>query len=147
MLPPMNQPPRVNAMLREALRAKGEEQGYKYTYRQLAEATGGTVHWTYVGKVITGKRRPTPEILKAWAKALHPYFPLDDALMAAGYMPENQGLSDTLRRVARVYSGTLQERLGAWISELEADQQSGPQRGRHAHEEAPRPPAKRRRVR
>lgn len=89
-------------MLREAIEAKKRELrgiGVRYSQRELARESGVT--HTYVTLVLKGKRRPTPEVLRAWAAALDPYLPLDEALMAAEHMPDDPALRAVVQRLAR----------------------------------------------
>jgi hypothetical protein len=81
----------LGEIVRAAMDAKSRELGYRYTYRQLGKDSG--VHYTYASKVVKGKRVDVDAaIICSWARALGPHFPLDEALVAANYMPDNPRL-------------------------------------------------------
>ena len=67
----------LKVIVQRAVRAKAAEQG-QYSLRQLADDSG--MHWTHVSNVLRGKRRPTRDVLEAWAVALSPHLDLDEAL-------------------------------------------------------------------
>ncbi len=80
-------------MLLEAIAAKKRELG-RYPYRQLEEDSG--VSFSYVSKAKRGKV-PSREILLAWSEALAPHFPYDEALVQAGYLPDDDGIRQIVR--------------------------------------------------
>lgn len=104
-------------MLQEALRLKSLEQGYKYTYRQL-EADSDT-SYSYVSKVIKGERQPSPEVLEAWSKALHPYFPLDVALVSVGLVPANPQKRAFVQEIAALPGSGFAALLKFWREGME----------------------------
>lgn len=103
---------RLGQLLSAALDAKAEEQRRigigrtTYTYRDLGDDAG--ISFTYIGKIIHGKSRPSREIVLAIVKALAPYLPADETLMAAGYMPQSTRLRSLLRQLARYPTDALE---------------------------------------
>lgn len=93
-------------MLREALRAKSQELGREYSYRDLERDSG--VNYSYVSKVVHGTR-PSRAIVRAWSEALTPYFPLDAALVAAGHAPEDPRRANIMRHIAELPGKALAE--------------------------------------
>lgn len=123
-------------MLREALDAKSRELGGRYTLRDLARDS--SVHFTQASKVMLGERRPTREVLTAWAHALHPYFPLDEALLSAGYAPSDPRKRELIRRMLAAGDdrwSDLERIIGNLLSDQQrAEQQpddEGEDQGRH----------------
>lgn len=81
---------RLGQLLREAITAKsaemkrtGDRRGL--SYRELADMAG--INHSYVGKLLHGQQQPGRDIVEALIKALYPYLPPDDTLVAAGYLP------------------------------------------------------------
>jgi transcriptional regulator with XRE-family HTH domain len=115
-------------MLREAIDAKKRElraQGHRYSQRELAREAG--VAHTYVSLVMKGKRRPTPEVLRDFAHALDPYFPLDQALVAAEHMPQDGELRGLIQTIVgspkRQWAQVAQE----WITRHQLEAESNEQ--------------------
>lgn len=86
------------SLLELALAAKSAAHGRRYTYRELSDDSG--VDYSYVSKILRGRSRPSEAILEAWSKALDPHFPLDAALVAAGYTPASQDRRRLTKRIA-----------------------------------------------
>ena len=84
-------------LLRKALAEKSRACGRRYTYRNLHEDSG--VDFSYPSKVMRGKNRPSEAIIEAWAQALHPYLPLDAALVEAGYLPKTKSLRHHIEQI------------------------------------------------
>lgn len=103
----------LKGLVQRAVRAKAAEQG-QYSLRQLADDSG--MHWTHVSNVLRGKRRPTRDVLEAWAVALSPHLDLDEALMAAGQPPTEEG---KFRLIARLWQLTGEQwaDLERWVGE------------------------------
>lgn len=90
----------VGALVRAAIDAKSRDLRHRYTYHDLARDSD--THWTLIGKVISGQRRPSPQVLTAWARALAPHLPLQEALLAAGHAPTDP---EALRRAQAAICG------------------------------------------
>lgn len=104
-------------LLQQALEAKSRETGERYTYRKLA--ADSDTHYTTVDKVIRGERRFTEELISAWARALHPYFPEDEARAAAGFKPlepRRSQLVDEIARVPPVHLDDLRRHMGEFFN-------------------------------
>lgn len=103
----------LKVLVQRAVRAKAAERG-QYSLRQLADDSG--MHWTHVSNVLRGKRRPTRDVLEAWAIALSPHLDLDEALMAAGQPPTEER---KFRLVARLWQLTGEQwaDLERWVGE------------------------------
>lgn len=84
-------------MLKEALEAKRREIGGRYSYRDLERDSG--INYSLASKVIRGKSPATREALEAWGKALAPHFPLNLALVDAGYAPADPSLLRQVREI------------------------------------------------
>ncbi len=70
-------------LLARAMREKGRARGRRYTFKDLAADSG--VGASFAGKAVRGVRVPSRAVVEAWALALMPYLPLDEALAAAGF--------------------------------------------------------------
>ena len=106
-------------MLKEALAAKSAELGRKYTYRHLADDS--QVDYSYVSKILRGKSRPSEQVLKAWSEALKPHFPLDIALVSAGYTPASKEKRRLTRRIAEApaqFVTELEHEINALLERL-----------------------------
>ncbi len=101
-------------LLRTALAAKASEFGGRYTYRQLA--LDSDVDYSYVSKVLRERRRPSEQVLAAWSRALAPHFPLDVALVDAGYGPATASKLQLLRRIAAMGAQEWAD-FEAWIGQ------------------------------
>ena len=96
-------------LLTTAMQAKARELGVKrYAYRDLGR--DAQVDFSYAQKTIQYGRSPSAAIIRAWAKALAPYLPLDDALLAGGYLPDDPERMTIVRRLLR-YSADQLNRL------------------------------------
>ncbi len=96
----------LSPMLREAMQQKARALGQRrYTYRELERDSG--VHFTYAQKAIKHGLRPSREIITSWSKALAPYFPLDEALIAAGYLPDDPAKRRAIQRIWRLPADAL----------------------------------------
>jgi hypothetical protein len=76
----------LGLMLRRAMDRKSREIGHRYTYRAL-EADSHVEH-SHINRIVHGGRKTTRPTVKALAKALEPYLPLNKALLAAGLAPD-----------------------------------------------------------
>jgi hypothetical protein len=83
-------------MLSDAIAAKARELGHDYSYRDLEHDSD--VSYSYVSKVLRRGQRPSREIIAAWSSALRPYLPLSDALLAAGYLPNDDDPRSSIAR-------------------------------------------------
>lgn len=128
----------MSDLLRQAIDAKTREIGTKYTYRDLAQDSN--THWTTVDKVMRGERHPSAEVIHAWSRALTPYLPEDEALVAAGYAPVDPVRLRLLERIARLPRtalDALDERLGLLFSDLTPEQQAQYESERRRQNEGP----------
>jgi hypothetical protein len=102
-------------LLAEAIRRKAQETG-RYSLRDLQRDSGND--FTYPSKVIRMGLTPSREAIEAWSRALHPYLPLEEALIAAGYIPERgpwrQALLDAVRSTAEQRTAEL----GRWLTRV-----------------------------
>lgn len=98
----------IGALLDEAMRRKREDVP-DYGYRELGRDSD--VHFTYAQKVVKGTRHPSRDMLRAWSRALDPYLPLDKALVAAGYMPEERSLQEKVRDAVGLAGRTWRRHL------------------------------------
>jgi hypothetical protein len=80
--------PGLGPLLRQAMEARSRDLGSRYTYRDLERDS--RVSFTYAAKLAQAEniRRPSREVVEALSRALAPYLPLDDALVASGYLPQ-----------------------------------------------------------
>lgn len=85
------------SLLLEAMARKGAETGARYSYRDLERDSG--VNYSHAARVVRGGRRPSRELVESLANALRPYLPLDQALIAAGYLPESERGRDLVRQL------------------------------------------------
>lgn len=88
----------VPAMLRKAIDAKRAADGY-FSLREMARAC--ECDHTMISFTLKGERHPSPQMLASWAGYLSPYFPLDEALLAADHGPSDRALADLFIRIAR----------------------------------------------
>lgn len=97
-------------LLTEAMRAKARDLGReKYTYRDLG--VDAQVDYSYAQKTVKYGRVPSRDIIRAWAVALHPHFPLDEALVAAGYTPDGPEQLAFLRAAVRLTNEEMRRLL------------------------------------
>lgn len=134
----------VGHLLEQALRAKTAELGEEYSYRDLERDSG--VNFSYASKVIRGGLKPSSAVIKAWARALYPHFPEDQAMLAAGHVPDNamiQRMLDRLVAWPRDRWGDLEARIGEWgeryIAQDDPDQQAGEEEPDHQTAKPPPP--------
>jgi hypothetical protein len=106
-IPVMTTERTLGEMLQEALARKASDLG-RYSYRDLERDS--KVNYSYVSKAISG-RRPSREVIHAWSQALSPYLPEDEALVAAGYLPEVGRRASALRRLAHLPVDALERAL------------------------------------
>lgn len=97
----------MGSLLLEAMRRKAEEVGGEYSYRDLDRDS--QVHFTYAQKVVAGTRQPSRKVIEAWSRALRPYLPLHEALVAAGYLPGDGETASILADFARRSNSWLRE--------------------------------------
>lgn len=79
----------IGQLVTEAKRRKSDARGQEYTYRELAR-DAGDMHFTTAQKIANDQRHPTREMVLALSRALTPYLNQDEALIAAGYVPEGE---------------------------------------------------------
>src|SRR5579883_3156501 len=122
-------------MLREAMQQKARALGQRrYTYRELERDSG--VHFTYAQKAVRYGIVPRQEIIAAWSRALAPYFPLDEALLAAGYLPNDPEKRRAIQRIWRLPAkalNTLAERAALGSAEFEVRLQE-PEQDQHGQD-------------
>ena len=97
----------VGEMLQEAMRRKANELGGQYSYRDLERDSG--VNYSYASKVIHGTQRPSRDVVHAWSRALAPYLPLDEALVAAGYLPTDSRKARVIEHIVRLTAEQWEE--------------------------------------
>lgn len=126
-------------LLREAIDAKSREVGARYTYRDLGRDSG--IDFSYAAKVINEGRQPSREIIRAWARALRPYLPLDQALVAAGYLPDDPQAAGAMRRLMQRIDDARrrgERAIGEFFSDEKSQRQAAEERN---HYDDGNPPA------
>lgn len=116
----------------EALEAKAREVGGKYSYRDLERDSG--VNYSYVSKV-KGGEIPSKQVLLAWSQALGPHFPYEEALISAGYLPDDAGLRQIVRRLLNAPKEVrqrIERELGLLLFSEESPKRGQKQRRRKA---------------
>jgi transcriptional regulator with XRE-family HTH domain len=99
-------PPAFGELLARAMREKGRALGRRYTFKELADDSG--VGASFAGKAVRGVRVPSRAVVEAWALALAPYLPLDEALAASGFCrPSREAVLERLTSLTADQLDTL----------------------------------------
>src|SRR6476660_8108510 len=86
--PPDGEELTVAALLRQAMQRRATELGGTYSYRDLQRDS--SIHFSYLNRIARGGFRPSRKILVRLHQALGEYFPLEEAMVASGYVPPRE---------------------------------------------------------
>lgn len=90
-----------------------------YTYRDLAQDAsdqGTALHWTTAHKIVRGTRQPSAALVRSLVQVLVPYLDEDEALIAAGFAPNNA--RERLLQSTDIESVEVEEDESPWLEDI-----------------------------